>query len=185
MSKKRLISCIAATILLIALDQFTKFLAVSKLKNSDPFVLIDGVFEFYYVENRGVAWGAFSGKLGWFVAITLVILPLVMFAIHRIGSFIDFFGNKINVKAMRFLQLDLFLLIAGAIGNLIDRTINGYVVDFLYFKLIDFPVFNVADCYVTVATVLLLIISIIWLKSEELDILLSSKKKWQVKDECK
>lgn len=183
MSKKRTIVCILATILLIIFDQFTKYLAVTNLKNNDPFVLIDGVFEFLYVENRGVAWGAFSGRLGWFIAITLVILPVVILGIHRINQMIAFFGNKVNIKILRFLQFDLFMLIAGAIGNLIDRALNGFVVDFLYFKLIDFPVFNVADCYITVAAVLFVIIGLFFLKNNEFDYLTSSKKKWKVENE--
>ena len=60
---------------------------------------------------------------------------------------------------------------------------KGYVVDYFYFKLIDFPVFNVADCYITVAVVILLIICVFRLKDNELDYLMGSKKKWQVEDE--
>lgn len=188
MSKKKILPWITwsvITVLLVVFDQFTKFLAVEKLKDGEPFVLIDGVFEFLYVENKGVAWGAFAGKLNLFIILTFIIIPLVIFAICRISRMIEFFGEKINVKAMKWLQFDLFVLIAGAVGNLIDRGVNGYVVDFLYFKLIDFPVFNVADCYITVAAIVLILISIICLKNNELDYLTSSRKKWQVEDEGK
>ena len=66
--------------------------------------------------------------------------------------------------------------IAGAIGNLIDRIVNGYVVDFLYFKLIDFPVFNVADCYVTIACALLIIFCVFVINDKEFNAIFSLKK---------
>lgn len=77
----------------------------------------------------------------------------------------------------RFLPLTacLFLLVSGAAGNMIDRISQGYVVDFLYFKLIDFPIFNVADCYVVIATFLLMIL-IFFVYSEEDLAFLSFKK---------
>ena len=81
--------------------------------------------------------------------------------------------------------IDLIVIIAGAIGNFIDRVTKGYVVDYFYFKLIDFPVFNVADCYITVAIFIMLIMCFFILKDKELDYLIGSKKKWQVEDESK
>ena len=173
------------TIALVFLDQYTKFLAVSNLKGSKPFVIWDGVFELCYVENTGAAYGVFSGKLFLFIMITFIVMPIIVLGIRRINNMISFFGEKINIKAMRFLQADMFFLLAGAIGNLIDRVVNNYVVDFLYFKLIDFPVFNIADCYITVAAVAFIIVGLLFLKNDELDYLTSSKKKWQVKDESK
>lgn len=182
---KSIIIGILFIITFVAFDQVTKYLAVTKLKDNDPFVILDGVFEFLYVENRGAAWGAFAGKLGMFIALTFIIIPLIIWTICRINQMIEFFGKKVNIKALRFLQINLVLLIAGAIGNLIDRMINGFVVDFIYFKLIDFPVFNIADCYITVATALFLIISLFFFKNNELDYLTCSKKKWKIEDECK
>ena len=68
------------------------------------------------------------------------------------------------------------LLGAGAVGNLIDRMVQSYVVDFLYFKLIDFPIFNVADCYVTAGAILLAILILFVYKDEELGFLSLKKK---------
>ena len=65
---------------------------------------------------------------------------------------------------------------AGAAGNLIDRVSQGYVVDFLYFKLIDFPIFNVADCYVTVATAILMVLFLWYYKDEEFEMLFPGRK---------
>jgi signal peptidase II len=78
----------------------------------------------------------------------------------------------------------MVVIVAGAIGNFIDRVTKGYVIDYFYFKLIDFPVFNVADCYITVAVIVFLIICFFVLKENELDYLMSSKKKWQVENEA-
>lgn len=167
-------------IVLTAFDQFTKLLAVDKLKNQAPFVIWDGVFEFSYVENRGAAFGMQQGMIALFVVITLIIVPLMIFIIHKIDKLIYVMGTKVNKKAFVFLQIVFVILIAGAIGNLIDRLALGYVVDFLYFKLIDFPVFNVADCYVTVSTIALILIGFFMLSEKELDYLLYSQKKWSV-----
>ena len=159
-------------------DQFTKTLAVDKLKGQKDFVIWDGVFELAYVENRGAAFGMQQGKVIMFVAITFILIPLMVYAIRKIDKLIATLKEESHKKGLLILQVDLVLLIAGAIGNLIDRLVNGYVVDFFYFKLIDFPVFNVADCYVTVATVLLIVICFFVLSEKELDFIICSEKKW-------
>ena len=131
----------------IGLDQFTKHLAVVHLKGQKPFVIIKGVFEFYYSENRGAAFGMLQGRQGFFFLIAAAVILAVLWAVYRMPA------------GKRYLPLmcSLFLLVSGAVGNMIDRLTQKYVVDFLYFKLIDFPIFNVADCYITVSTVILLI----------------------------
>ena len=146
----------------IGLDQWTKALAVAKLKGNQPFVLINGVFEFYYSENRGAAFGMLQGRQ---LIIAAFVLAAAVFVLIRMPS------------ERRFLPLTacLFLLVSGAAGNMIDRISQGYVVDFLYFKLIDFPIFNVADCYVVIATFLLMIL-IFFVYSEEDLAFLSFKK---------
>ena len=170
---------------LTVFDQITKFMAVDKLKNNKPFVIWDGVFELSYVENRGAAFGMQEGKIAMFVVITAILVPVLIFGIYKIDNLIRAKGDSINKRAFYLLQIDLTLLIAGAIGNLIDRLANGYVIDFLYFKLIDFPVFNIADCYVTVSTIVLMLICCIMLNDKELDYLLRSKKKWEDTNEDK
>lgn len=170
---------------LTVFDQITKFIAVDKLKNNKPFVIWDGVFELSYVENRGAAFGMQEGKIAMFVVITAILVPVLIFGIHKIDNLISAKRDSVNKRAFSLLQIDLALLIAGAIGNLIDRLANGYVVDFLYFKLIDFPVFNIADCYVTVSTIALMLICCFMLTDKELDYLLRSKKKWEDTNEDK
>ena len=142
------------SILLILLDQWTKHLAVSHLKGQPPLVLIEGVFELLYSENRGAAFSILQGKQGFLFLITLAVLIFVGYALVKMPA------NR------RYLPLTvcLNLLFSGAVGNMIDRVTNGFVVDFLYVSLIDFPVFNVADIYVTTAAALFLVLMLWYYK---------------------
>ena len=146
----------------IGLDQFTKHLAVVHLKGQKPFVLIKGVFEFYYSENRGAAFGMLQGRQGFFFLIGAVVLAAAIYVMWRMPGW-----SNLRYTALRICTI---LITAGALGNMVDRTSQGYVVDFLYFKLIDFPIFNVADIYVTTATAALLVFLCFYYKEEDLAI---------------
>ncbi len=141
-------ACAVIILLLTAADQFTKWLAVVHLKGAAPLILLDGILELKYLENDGAAWGMLSG---WQTIFKLLSVAVFAFLTYMIA--------KTPVKK-RFLPAFTvyILLFSGALGNFIDRMRNGYVVDFIYFKLIDFPIFNVADCFVTVAMVLFAIV---------------------------
>lgn len=143
---------------LVAADQFTKRLAVANLKDQDPFVLIPGVFELQYLENRGAAFGIFQGKQFLFMAGAVLVFFVILFFYRRIPSGKRFFPLKFCAV----------LICAGAAGNMIDRIFLNYVVDFLYFSLINFPIFNVADCYVVVACFLFAILFLFVYKDDEL-----------------
>ena len=179
------ITFLLTTLGLIALDQFSKILAINHLKDKEPIVIIKGIFELLYVENQGAAYGMLAGKISLFLIITFILVPIIIYSIFKISNIVEYFGEKVNIKAFKILQIDMVIILAGAIGNLIDRITKGYVVDYFYFKLIDFPVFNVADCYITVAVAVMLIMCFFVLKEKELDYLMGSKKKWQVEDESK
>lgn len=130
---------------LIVADLLTK-LAASKL-GSREVVLIPGVLSLSYIENHGAAFGIMQGRQWLLIVISAVIIAAaVVFCIRRIRD-----------TRYRYLRVLTVFLVAGALGNMIDRIMLGYVRDFIYFKLIDFPVFNVADIYVTVSAVLILI----------------------------
>lgn len=152
----------AASSLLVLLDQYTKHLAVAHLKGKEAMVLIDGVFEFLYSENRGAAFGMLQGKQGFFFLIGLIVLGAAIFAMCRMPSFQN--------KRYHWLKLCVIMVTAGAIGNMIDRVSQGFVVDFLYFSLIDFPIFNVADIYVTVSAALMVLLMFFYYTEEELEI---------------
>ena len=134
-------------------------MAVLHLKNQPAKVLINNVFELYYLENRGAAFGIFQGKRFAFLIITVVILLVLAYC----------FWNIPYTAKYTSLRCIIVLIGAGAVGNFIDRMSNGYVVDFFYFKLIDFPVFNVADIYVTVGTFILAFLLLFYYKEEDLD----------------
>ena len=142
MKKKQTLTGILVMILAIALDQLTKQWAVAALKGKESLVL-----EFSYLENTGAAFGSFRGLQ---IPLILVTLVIIVFVVYKLVTLPD---NK------RFYPIRMcgVFLISGAVGNLIDRVMNRYVVDFIYFVPIDFPKFNVADCYITVSTVILLI----------------------------
>ncbi len=143
----------------IGLDQITKRLACSVLKGHEAIPVIRNIFELQYLENRGAAFGIFQNKQGMFVAMTVIVLAVltyIYFQIPESGKYIP-------------LKICYVLLTSGAVGNFIDRTMQGYVVDFFYFKWIDFPIFNVADIYVTFAMILLLFFILFYYKEEDLD----------------
>lgn len=146
MKKKRAGFAALLCTLLIVLDQITKALTVSVLKAHD-IVVIPGVLTLTYVENRGAAFGIFQDKKIFFFLITAVMIVVFAYCYVRL----------LDQKSYRILRMLCVTYTAGALGNLIDRIFRGYVVDMIYFVPINFPVFNVADCYITVSTVILLI----------------------------
>lgn len=159
--KKSYKSCCAAGIfwalLLLAADQVTKLLACMHLKGTSGIALISGVFELYYVENRGAAFGMLNDRQMLFVVIAAVMIVLSAFVYRRLPV----------EKHYDLLRTVCVLIAAGAGGNLIDRLVRGYVVDFLYFSLIDFPVFNVADCCVCVGAGLAVVLLFTVYRTEE------------------
>lgn len=157
-----LASWLVLSALLVLLDQYTKALAVAHLKGQPPYVILDGVFELLYSENRGAAFGMLQGRQGFFFVIGMVVLAAAVYVMYRMPSWAH--------SRYHFLKLCTIMITAGAMGNMVDRTAQGYVVDFLYFKLIDFPIFNVADIYVTVATGCLLLLMLVYYKDEELEV---------------
>lgn len=133
------------TILILLLDQGTKVWAARAL-NARPLVLIPGVLELTYLENRGAVWGLMQGWRFVFLPVTFLFLALLLW----------FYGKK-RKEMPPYTRIILALLFSGAIGNLIDRVFLGYVRDMIFFRLINFPVFNVADSAITIAAALLVI----------------------------
>lgn len=155
--------------LLILIDQGTKYLAVLKLKEQEPFVIIKDVFELRYLENRGAAFGVLQGRRMLFMVITVLAVVLLVYLYGRLLS------------DQRFLPLQgiCIALFAGASGNFIDRLMHNYVIDFFYFSLIDFPIFNVADIYVTCAMALFMILFLFYYKETDLDRLAALIMPWK------
>ncbi len=153
--------------LLIFFDQFTKYLALTKLKGEEAIVLIQGVLELDYLENRGSAFGMFQNQKVFLLASGFVFL-----------AFILYFMLKIPIeKKYLLIHLCLTGILAGGIGNMIDRFRFGFVVDFISFVLIHFPIFNTADCYIVVAVILLMLEILFVLKDDDLSFLSFKKSK--------
>ena len=134
----------------VMVDQYTKHLAVIHLKHQEPLV------------------GILQGQQGFFFVIGIFVLVVAAYVMVRLPSWRD--------SHYRWLGLCVILITAGAVGNMVDRILQGYVVDFLYFRLINFPIFNVADIYVTTATGVLAVLLLFFYTEEDLDILRLRKK---------
>ena len=141
-----IIDALIAAVLLV-LDQFTKHLAVVHLKNQPAYVIIDGVLELQYLENRGSAFGMLQNQKVFILFVGSVFLAVLLFFLFKLPE----------QKKFRIVHVLLAVIVAGGIGNMIDRVRLGHVIDFLYFRLINFPIFNFADCCVVICALLLLI----------------------------
>lgn len=129
---------------LTAVDLITKHIAETVIKTDGPFDFLFGTFQFRYVENTGAAFSSFSDNTLLLTVITAVILA---------GCLVILLSKKIKPL---FMNICLLLIVAGGIGNLIDRIRFGYVIDFIEPLFIDFAVFNFADCCITVGAVLMI-----------------------------
>lgn len=171
-AKSSLFALIGAAAALI-LDQVTKYMAVEHLMSQPPFEIISGVFELRYLENRGAAFGMMQNRQYLFVVGASIIMVILIFLYHRMPY----------TKRYTPLRFCAVLLWAGAAGNAIDRLRLGYVIDFFYFKLIDFPIFNVADCYVVVACFLFAFLILFYYREDDdFDFLSRKKKEGKIKE---
>lgn len=188
-NKKTLLCSGILVAVLIALDQLTKYFAVIFLKDKPAIPIVKDIFELQYLENTSAAFGLdpisllhnvfqfdvfinnpelyLNVRMGFFYLLTILMILIFVWIFFKIPKY----------KKLLYLDLILVFMTAGAVGNLIDRISQQYVVDFLYFKLIDFPIFNVADIYVTCAAIALLVLGIFYYKDEDIEMIFPSKKK--------
>lgn len=125
----------------IALDQFTKLLAVKYLQVISDIPILPNIFHLHYVENPGAAFGMLAYKTQFFIISTLLIIFIILYYRHKIPA------------TRSLVHFGLAIQLGGAIGNLIDRITYGYVIDFLDFRF--WPVFNIADTAITVGVAIL------------------------------
>lgn len=169
-SKKSLVLAVISIMVLCFIDQLTKYLIMTNLELGESISIIDGVFQLRYIRNDGAAWSILEGKQIVFIILT----PIVIFFLVKM------YVQLPNEKKYSPVRVITVFLISGAIGNLIDRIwygkelFKGSVVDFLDFCLINFPVFNVADIYVSVSVTVLLILMIFKYKEEDFEIIYDS-----------
>lgn len=137
---------IVLTIILILLDQITKLLVTLNINLNTGISLIPSFFSLVYVQNTGAAWGMFSSGT---IILALLSVIFLAFFVKYIIDRKDMDNFEVVISSM---------LIGGIVGNLIDRLVRGYVVDFFSFKIFsyNFPIFNVADCFIVISIILLL-----------------------------
>lgn len=145
------------TVILLVLDRVSKHLAAAHLKDGSVITIVKDVFCLQYLENRGAAFGLLQGKKVFFVLITLLFFGVICWIYSHLSV-------KKHFYPVYFI-MSLFL--AGAAGNFLDRIFLNYVIDFLYFELIDFPIFNVADIYVTCGAVLFFVFFLFYYKEKD------------------
>ena len=134
-----LILSLVIIVVAVVLDQVTKYIAVAKLKPIDTHTFIPKLIEFNYETNEGIAWGMLQGKRWIFIPTSIIAIGIVVYILI-----------KYRKKISPCLSIALAMIAGGGVGNQIDRIVSGKVVDFLNFLFIEFPVFNVADCFVSV-----------------------------------
>jgi len=140
----------------LIIDQLAKYAALYYLEPIGTYPIIDGVFELAFVINRGASFGIMQGGRLFFIIVT----PFVLIGI------IIYYVKLPKMKPYNWVRLSLILIFSGALGNFIDRARQGYVIDFFYAKIIDFPVFNMADTFIVVGTFLFLILMIFVIKDD-------------------
>ncbi len=140
-----LIPFFIGSVLIVLFDQLTKLIVLSELTKVSTVELFEKVFYFTYCENTGAGFSIFAEHTEVLAIVSAcVIVAMILYVV-------------LKKPQSRMLLTALTFLVGGAIGNLIDRVRLGFVVDFLDFRLIDFPIFNVADCFVTIGAALLII----------------------------
>ena len=160
--------------LLCGLDFWTKRLASTHLveKTGDNItayhtvVILKNIFELHYLENTGAVFGIMQGQTALLILVTILISAILVFLYFKIPC---------KRHYVPLLIIDI-LITSGAIGNMIDRIARHYVIDFFYFKLINFPIFNVADIYVTCSAFALIILGFTLYRNEEWDFMKIGKK---------
>lgn len=140
--KNKKIWCTVMIILIVAFDQITKYFAKACLYGKGAKQFIKGVAEFVYAENTGIAFSLFNGGRWLFVMLTAVVVIACLIYMYK--------GKGQNDL---WLFWSLGVIVSGAIGNLIDRIYLGYVIDFINPTFVNFAVFNIADCAVTLGTI--------------------------------
>ena len=155
------------TVILILIDQVTKYLAQIFLAGKNGVMIIPGVLQLFYLENCGAAFGMLENRQIIFILIAVAMICAAVYIYCRIPADAHY----------HFLRILCVMITAGAAGNMLDRLMHNYVIDFIYFSLIDFPVFNVADCYVCIGAALTVLAVFTVYKDDDFAFLLPAKKK--------
>lgn len=165
-----------ACVALVIADQLTKVFARNSLNpanGGESVKVINNVFSLTYLENRGSIWGILQGKIDVLLIVSILLFAILVYVYVRMP--------KTKTYSL-LLWIDMFM-IAGAVGNTIDRIFFGYVTDFFYFELVNFPIFNFADCCITVAAFATVILILTKYKDDNFEFLSLRKKKSEAETE--
>ncbi|ALV21225.1 MAG: signal peptidase II [Carnobacterium sp.] len=130
---------------IIGVDQWTKYLTVAHIDLYEVVEVIPGVLSWMYIRNTGAAWSILEGKMWFFYLVTIVVVGVVVVYLQKYG------------KNSRLLSIALAFILAGSIGNFIDRLRVEYVIDMVRLEFINFPIFNVADMALSIGVVLMIL----------------------------
>lgn len=136
------------TIILVTIDQITKYLTVQNLALFEVKEMIPNFLSLTYIQNSGAAWSVLEGKMWFFYIITLIVIVFLLYYLYTEGRQNKIFGVILSV------------ILAGTIGNFIDRLLYQYVIDMIKLEFISFPIFNVADSLLTIGVAALLFYTI-------------------------
>ena len=133
-------------LILLIIDQYSKFIVDRTLSVGETIPIIDNFFNLTYVQNRGVAFGLFQGKIDIVSILAIIAIGLILFYFFK------------NFKKISFLERIAYTMIfSGAVGNMIDRIFRAYVVDMLDFRVIWSFIFNFADVWINIGVVLIIV----------------------------
>ncbi len=170
---KKFVLPILSIIAIVGLDQWTKFLTLKYIQGTDGFYIIDRVLRICFVKNEGMAWGMLQNKQVLFIVLTPIVIAGLVYVYYKL---------PFEKKYIPMRICDIFLA-GGAVGNFIDRLFrgeklcHGYVVDMIYVEIIDFPVFNIADSFITVGFAMLIVLMLFVYKESDFDLIFGTKNK--------
>lgn len=166
--KKILLWDFLCMLVLIAVDRVAKYCAGIYCKK-DNYIVFENIFEITFLENYGGAFGILNNQRFFFVFISALFVCLILFLIFAMP----------NHKKFNTLNIWLAFVLSGTVGNMIDRIIYGYAVDILYFPVINFPVFNLADIFISLGMIFTVIIVLFRLKEKDFEFLNFKQNKYR------
>lgn len=143
------------TIVLVLVDQFTKYLTVANLALYETIEFIPRFMSFTYIQNEGAAWSILEGQMWFFYLVTIIVSAVLIYFIYSEGKKDKIYGTI------------LAIILGGTLGNFIDRLFYQYVIDMIKVEFISFPVFNLADSFLTIGVILLFVYSVYLERQED------------------
>ena len=158
------------TILLVILDQVSKYLIFSTIGLHQPFPVIDGFFRLYGVYNTGAAFSILNDH-SWILLLVSIISTVI----------ICYFMKDFSLKRRPLYSISIVLILSGCVGNMIDRMFNNFCVyDFIELEFMNFAIFNIADCYLTVGVILMAVYLLFFEPKDPISLKLKNKKEEKI-----